>query len=422
MQEKKKKIGIMGGTFDPIHISHLILAETAYEQFSLDKVLFLPAGNPPHKRNRKGGATDLERVEMVRRAIAGNSHFQLCLDEMNAEDYSYTYRTLEQMRAEHPDTEFYFIVGADSLFDFEQWREPERICRAASILVAVRDHVDDERLSQKMKELEEKLGGHFYRLYSTNLDISSKMIRDWIRRKKTVRYCVPEPVLEYISSRHIYGMDRYPEKDAGESGKETNRQMNGRYDLKKMEQKLAKHLDEDRMRHTLGVMYTAAGLAMVHGCSLEKAQVAGLLHDCAKCIPNKKKLKLCLENQIPMTEYEEKNPFILHAKLGAFLARKKYGVEDEEILEAITWHTTGKPDMSLLDKIIYLADYIEPGRDKASRLPYIRKLAFQDLDECMYQVLKDTLEYLSAGGADGIDEMTEEAYGYYREIHKKRNL
>ena len=138
MQEKKKKIGIMGGTFDPIHISHLILAETAYEQFSLDKVLFLPAGNPPHKRNRKGGATDLERVEMVRRAIAGNSHFQLCLDEMNAEDYSYTYRTLEQMRAEHPDTEFYFIVGADSLFDFEQWREPERICRAASILVAVR--------------------------------------------------------------------------------------------------------------------------------------------------------------------------------------------------------------------------------------------------------------------------------------------
>ncbi|MBS6733987.1 MAG: bis(5'-nucleosyl)-tetraphosphatase (symmetrical) YqeK [Clostridiales bacterium] len=198
--------------------------------------------------------------------------------------------------------------------------------------------------------------------------------------------------------------------------------MNGRYDLKKMEQKLAKHLDEDRMRHTLGVMYTAAGLAMVHGCSLEKAQVAGLLHDCAKCIPNKKKLKLCLENQIPMTEYEEKNPFILHAKLGAFLARKKYGVEDEEILEAITWHTTGKPDMSLLDKIIYLADYIEPGRDKASRLPYIRKLAFQDLDECMYQVLKDTLEYLSAGGADGIDEMTEEAYGYYREIHKKRNL
>ncbi|HIS27728.1 MAG TPA: nicotinate (nicotinamide) nucleotide adenylyltransferase, partial [Candidatus Pullilachnospira intestinigallinarum] len=154
MQEKMKKVGIMGGTFDPIHISHLILGETAYEQFSLDKVLFLPAGNPPHKRNRKGGASDLERVEMVRRAIAGNSHFQLCLDEMDASDYSYTYRTLERMKAEHPDTEFYFIVGADSLFDFEKWKEPARICQAASILVAVRDHIDDERLSRKMKELE----------------------------------------------------------------------------------------------------------------------------------------------------------------------------------------------------------------------------------------------------------------------------
>lgn len=419
MQEKMKKVGIMGGTFDPIHISHLILGETAYEQFSLDKVLFLPAGNPPHKRNRKGGASDLERVEMVRRAIAGNSHFQLCLDEMDASDYSYTYRTLERMKAEHPDTEFYFIVGADSLFDFEKWKEPARICQAASILVAVRDHVDDERLSRKMKELEEKLGGHFYRLYSTNLDISSKMIRDWIRRKKTVRYYVPEPVLAYIADRHIYGMESTLEKTEGQ-GKEKIRQMSGQYDLKKIEEKLEKHLDEDRMRHTRGVMYTAASLAMVYGCSLEKAQVAGLLHDCAKCIPNKKKLKMCLENQIPMTEYEEANPFILHAKLGAFLARQKYGVDDEQILDAITWHTTGKPDMSLLDKIIYLADYIEPGRDKASRLPYIRKLAFQDLDECMYQVLKDTLEYLSVGGSDGIDEMTEEAYGYYREIHEKR--
>ena len=419
MQEKRKKVGIMGGTFDPIHISHLILGETAYEQFSLDKVLFLPAGNPPHKRNRKGGASDLERVEMVRRAIAGNSHFQLCLDEMDASDYSYTYRTLERMKAEHPDTEFYFIVGADSLFDFEKWKEPARICQAASILVAVRDHVDDERLSRKMKELEEKLGGHFYRLYSTNLDISSKMIRDWIRRKKTVRYYVPEPVLAYIADRHIYGMESTLEETEGQ-GKEKIRQMSGQYDLKKIEEKLEKHLDEDRMRHTRGVMYTAASLAMVYGCSLEKAQVAGLLHDCAKCIPNKKKLKMCLENQIPMTEYEEANPFILHAKLGAFLARQKYGVDDEQILDAITWHTTGKPDMSLLDKIIYLADYIEPGRDKASRLPYIRKLAFQDLDECMYQVLKDTLEYLSVGGSDGIDEMTEEAYGYYREIHEKR--
>ena len=422
MQDKKKKIGIMGGTFDPIHISHLILGETAYEQFGLDKVLFLPAGNPPHKQHREGRATDCQRVEMVRRAIEGNDHFELCLEEMNASGYSYTYRTLERLKSRDPDTDYYFIIGADSLFEFDHWREPERICRAASLLVAVRDHVEDEKLLSRMAYLSQKMNGSFYRLHSTNLDISSAMIREWIRKGKTIRYYLPEPVLEYICENHIYGMKK--DGDGTESLSETDGSgkedtMGKHYDLKKIEKKLEKHLDARRMEHTRGVMYTAACMAMVFGCDLEQAQVAGLLHDCAKCVPNKKKLKLCLENGIPMSDYEEKNPFILHAKLGAFLASTKYEIRDQEILDAITWHTTGRPGMTDLEKIIYLADYIEPGRDKASRLPFIRNLAFQDLDECMYQVLKDTLEYLSVS-SDGIDELTEEAYSYYREIHRKR--
>ena len=114
----KRKIGIMGGTFDPIHIGHLILAEKAYQQFKLDRILFMPAGNPPHKQNREGRATDAQRIEMVRRAIADNAHFELSLDEMNADGYSYTYRTLERLKGQNPDTEYYFIIGADSLFDF----------------------------------------------------------------------------------------------------------------------------------------------------------------------------------------------------------------------------------------------------------------------------------------------------------------
>ena len=115
MEKKNRKIGIMGGTFDPIHIGHLILGEAAYEQFGLDEVWFLPAGNPPHKRNRAGQAKDAQRVEMVRRAIASNPHFVLCTKEMKDEGYTYSYRTLEAMRKEHPGTEFYFIIGADSL-------------------------------------------------------------------------------------------------------------------------------------------------------------------------------------------------------------------------------------------------------------------------------------------------------------------
>lgn len=193
-----------------------------------------------------------------------------------------------------------------------------------------------------------------------------------------------------------------------------------KYDFIKMQKKLAKYLDEDRFAHTLGVMYTCASLAMVHGYDLEDAQVAGLLHDCAKCIPNKKKLKLCSQHNISVTAFEEEHPFLLHAKLGAYIARKKYDITDEEILSSITYHTTGRREMSLLEKIVYIADYIEPMRNKAPNLDKIRKLAFQDLDECLYEILKDTLEYLDEN-PQNVDNTTKEAFSYYKELHTNRN-
>lgn len=191
------------------------------------------------------------------------------------------------------------------------------------------------------------------------------------------------------------------------------------YDLEKMKKKLAKYLDEDRYLHTMGVMYTCAALAMAHGYDLQAAQTAGLLHDCAKCIPNKKKLKMCSQSSIPVTPFEEKHPFLLHAKLGAYVARKKYDIEDKEILSSITWHTTGKPNMSVLEKIVYIADYIEPRRDKAPNLTSVRALAFRDLDECMYMILRDTLSYLNENPKD-IDSTTKDAFLYYEEIHIKK--
>lgn len=193
------------------------------------------------------------------------------------------------------------------------------------------------------------------------------------------------------------------------------------YDFQKMQKKLAKYLDEDRFHHTLGVMYTSAALAMAHGCDLKEAQAAGLLHDSAKCIPNKKKLKMCSEHKIPVSSFEKEHPFLLHSKLGAYLARAKYGIKNEEILSAITCHTTGKPDMTVLEKILYIADYIEPMRDKAPRLGEIRKLAFSDLDECMYAILKDTITYLEQGAGTGeIDDASREAYAFYGALHEKR--
>ena len=181
------------------------------------------------------------------------------------------------------------------------------------------------------------------------------------------------------------------------------------YDFIKMQKKLAKYLDEDRYEHTLGVMFTCAALAMVHDCDLITAQTAGLLHDCAKCIPNDEKLRLCEENDILISSVERENPFLLHAKLGALLAKTEYDVTDPLILHAIKVHTTGEPDMNILDKIIYIADYIEPNRNKAANLDRVRELAFHDLDVCMAYLKK------RGGNIDPTTQMTYEFYKHYKE-------
>lgn len=185
-------------------------------------------------------------------------------------------------------------------------------------------------------------------------------------------------------------------------------------ELHEIRKKLKKELDKGRYEHTKGVMYTAGCLAMAHGYSVEKAMLAGLLHDCAKCIPNDEKIALCEKNHILIHPVEYESPYLLHAKLGAYLAEKIYGVSNPEILHAIKVHTTGEPDMNLLDKIIYIADYIEPGRDKAPNLQEVRQMAFQDLNVCMAQILRDTLMYLMSRGGS-IDNTTRMTYEFYKQ-------
>ena len=176
-------------------------------------------------------------------------------------------------------------------------------------------------------------------------------------------------------------------------------------------------LDKERYEHTIGVMYTAASLAMRYDEDIEKALLAGLLHDCAKCIPGDTKIKLCKKYHLSVSDVEKENPSLLHAKLGAFLAAKKYHMKDKEIINAIASHTTGCPHMSLLDKIIYIADYIEPGRKELPNMAEVRKLAFTDIDTCLYRILEDSLEYLDSKNI-AVDPMTEKTYLYYK---NKRN-
>lgn len=183
-------------------------------------------------------------------------------------------------------------------------------------------------------------------------------------------------------------------------------------DVKKIRKKMEKTLDAKRFEHTLGVAYTASSLAMRYGEDLNKALTAGLLHDCAKCIDNEKKIAICKKHNIPINEVERKNPFLLHAKVGSYLAMKRFNIHDQDVINAILNHNTGRPGMSLLEKIIYVADYIEPGRKQAPNLPKLRKMAFQDLDKTLILILEDTLHYLKKTDMP-IDNMTQRTYDYY---------
>lgn len=184
-------------------------------------------------------------------------------------------------------------------------------------------------------------------------------------------------------------------------------------DMHKIRKQLVKALDSKRYEHTQGVAYTSAALAMRYGEDIQKAELAGLLHDCAKCLDNDKKIQICKKHNIEISEAEQHNPFLLHAKVGGFLAKSKYKIEDEEIIDAVLYHTTGRPGMSLLEKIVYIADYIEPGRNHAPNLDEIRRLCFQDLDEALLKILEDILVHLKESKKE-IDPMTQMTYEFYK--------
>lgn len=183
-------------------------------------------------------------------------------------------------------------------------------------------------------------------------------------------------------------------------------------DLKKIRKSMEKELDAKRYEHTLGVAYTAAALAMCNDVDPVKAETAGLLHDCAKCFSDDKKISVCRKNNMEINSVESRNPYLLHAKAGYCIAKNKFDIEDQDILNAILNHTTGRPGMSTLEKIIYIADYIEPSRKQAPNLSEVRKLAFQNLDQALLKILTDILSYLESGGGE-IDPLTKETYDYY---------
>lgn len=180
-----------------------------------------------------------------------------------------------------------------------------------------------------------------------------------------------------------------------------------------MRERLEKKLTKKRFEHSLGVEYVSGCLAMVYNESIDKALTAGLLHDCAKCLSSQDKIDKCRKHNLPISDIELSNPELLHAKLGSFCAKEKYGVDDPYILSAIKWHTTGRPNMTMLEKIVFVADYIEPNRKPLPEIDVIRHEAFTDIDKCIVHILKNTLGYLENVSNGETDEMSVETYHYY---------
>ena len=340
------------------------------------------------------------RKRMVQFAIDKIPYFKISNIEYKRAGKTYTYDTLVELKKEREDAHFYFIMGGDSLAQFEQWYHPEKIVKLCTILAASRDEISYEQTKEYCKQLSERLDGDFRPLKIPAMSISSHEIRKRIKKGKSIIGYCPEPVVRYIQMHRLYGDSSFV------IPKNEKEQMDC----------LAASLRPKRFVHTLGVANMAANLAMMHDdVSLQRAKLAGLLHDCAKYLTNEEMFVLCEKLEIPLSESEKSTPAVIHGKLGAKLAVLRYGIEDDEICSAIACHTTGKSQMTTLEKIIYIADYIEPNRDmdcKPYPLERIRRTAFFDLNQATGMILKNTLTYLEENQMP-IDEMSLEAFHYY---------
>lgn len=398
------KIGIMGGTFNPIHNVHLSMAEEARTQYQLDEVRFMPSKNPPHK-NKQGIAADSHRKRMIQHAIQNYPYFSFSDLELKREGTTFTRDTLAYLTETCPEDQFYFILGGDSLASLESWKEPAFIFSHCHILAANRGDVSEDKIIEWIHYYKEKYGANISEIQMPSQRISSEMIRSKLASGCDVSTYCPIPVTQYIRFHGLYGCDRLIQEEMEHPMKVAD-----------MYTCLSACLKPKRYIHTLGVAMIAANLAEVHGCDSTRAYTAGLLHDCAKYLTGKEQITACESAGIALSKIELENTALIHGKLGAYIARTKYGVQDKEILSAITWHTTGKPKMTLLEKIIYLADYMEPGRAmncKPYSLTQIRGTSFENIDKALCMVLECSVKYLEKSGVP-IDPQTMETYKYYR--------
>ena len=387
---KTLEIALYGGSFNPPHLGHCTAVETVLNELHPDLLLIMPDSEPPHKVMEHGSPTPEERLELCRLAFTENDRVEVSDLEILRSGKSYTYDTVRELQLLYPDARLTLVVGTDMFLSFEEWYHFEYLLQNCRVAVLARELDDDEELRRTAEHFCRDCGADAVVLSHTPYPMSSTEIRTQLRRRSGCD-CLPEAVYERIIRYRLY--DAQPE-------------------LAWLRERAYALLDGKRIAHVAGCESEAIELARLWGEDPELAAEAGILHDITKRLSYEEQLNLCAKYDMICDHAELAAPKLLHAKTGAALARDLFGVSDA-VFSAIRWHTTGKPDMNLLEKIIYLADYIEPGRDFPG-VKKLRELAHEDLDRAMLLGLQMSVEEIRSYGAEPYHD-TLDALAWYRE-------
>ena len=383
------KIAIYGGTFNPPHRGHVESLQAVYEQAKPDRVLVIPASIPPHKELAAGSPDAEKRLELTRLAFKELPYAEVTDMELTRTGKSYTSDTVAELLSKYPDAELMLAMGTDMFLSFETWHEYRYLIDNVTMIVFARREGEDEKIFKYGEYLESKYGAKINYIMHDPLPISSSEIRRLLPRRLG-RELLPGAVFARIVKNGDYA---------------------AKPDFPWLREQSYAYLSPKRIPHVQGCEWEAVRLAKRWGESEEDAAEAGILHDITKKLVLSEQLILSEKYGIINDTYETANVKLLHAKTGAALARDLFNISDR-VYSAIRWHTTGKPDMTLLEKIIYMADYIEPNRDFPG-VDKLRKLAYEDLDAAMALGLKMSLEDIRSYGAEPY-EVTVSAYEWYK--------
>ncbi len=376
------RIAVFGGSFDPVHTEHVRLAEVAVAELALDRLFVVPAHAPPHKKGKELSA-DEDRLEMCRRAFAHLPKVTVSDYEIAKGGTSYTYLTCQDFKKEYPEAEIFWLVGTDMLRDFPTWKNPQEILSYVTLAVCGRNETG-AWVEQEQQDFYGRFQKKFVYLSYNGADVSSTKIRVLAGAGMQLAEFVPPSVAEYIEKKGLYAVPNAKEALLLEK--------------------------EERRAHSLRVAELAAAKAVKLKISEKKAIAAALFHDCAKNLP---RTSPYLAGFVPPETWGEIPPAVWHQFAGAYVAERFFGVTDEDILNAVRYHTSAREGMSALEKLIFLADMLEAERSYEG-VEELRRLFWrgEDLDACLEKALFETLLFLEKKGGD-VYALTRKAYAFY---------